>query len=69
MEFNKGGLIRPADDRIRWNYDGMMEGLRSGRGRWEFIKTVNEELVGAGVRYLRDYASPDEIFEILEGAL
>eukprot|EP00959_Pyramimonas_sp_CCMP1952_P184861 3865491-Pyramimonas_sp.AAC.1 len=47
----------------------MMTSLRNGEGRWEFLEEVVEELKKVSILHLRDWASPDEIFEQLESSI
>eukprot|EP00959_Pyramimonas_sp_CCMP1952_P285915 5978330-Pyramimonas_sp.AAC.1 len=47
----------------------MMNALRWGTGRAEFLESAKRELQRLPVRFLLEHASPDEIFESLETAI
>eukprot|EP00959_Pyramimonas_sp_CCMP1952_P157561 3295025-Pyramimonas_sp.AAC.1 len=45
VAYNKGGGVRPQEaPGYRWNFDLLMDGLRRGSLRWEFLRSVQEGL-------------------------
>eukprot|EP00959_Pyramimonas_sp_CCMP1952_P279042 5834103-Pyramimonas_sp.AAC.1 len=46
--------------------DRVLRSLRTGEGRWDFLRAAHEEFQWLSIRELLDWFSPDTMFEKIE---